>query len=212
MFAHCSRRWLAACAAAIPLSVLLAGCAGGPKIVNVWEDPSYDGPRFRNVLIVGIAKSDANARIFEDVFADRLAGAGIAATPAYRVLPRDVKAAKEEIESVVAAKGIDAIFVTRVIDVDRQTSYSSGYTTVYPGTAYYHDFYGFYNYSWGVYASPSYAYSYDVVRLETSVYETQDYDLVWTGMTETVDPKDVAKESVKLADLIMKELKTRGLL
>jgi hypothetical protein len=192
-------------------AVVLAGCSSAPKIVNAWHDPEYQGPAFRSVMVLGIAESPTNRRIFEDTFAMRLRDGGVEAVASHTLLPVGEQLDRDEIEAVVAERGIEAILVTRVVQVDRETSYSPGYTTVYPGT-YYNDFYGFYNYSWGVYHSPGYAYNYDVVRLETSVYETSQSKLVWTAQTETVDPKSVEKESVKLADLLMQEMKTRRLL
>jgi hypothetical protein len=199
-------------AAALVLVTLLAGCASGPKLVNTWQDPAYQGGPLRKVVVIGITDNATNRRVFEDTFAGRLQKNGVTAVTSYSVLPKNEKLSREEIEASVAAQGFDAIFTARVVEVDRQTSYSPGYTTVYPSMAYYNDFYGFYNYSWGVYSSPGYAYDYDVVRIECNVYETGEWDLVWTGMTELVDPGNVEKESVKLGDVIIAELRARGLM
>jgi hypothetical protein len=194
------------------LMAFASGCGGGPKLVNAWQDPEYQGPKFRNVVVVGITEKQTSRRIFEDVFSQRLRERGLNAAASYAELNENRKYEREEIEALIRERGFDAIITARVVGVDRQTSHTGGYATVYPGTAYYGDFYGFYDYSWGVYTSPGHTYSYDVVRIESNVYETSDWDLVWTGQTETVDPGEVEKESIRLADLIIGELETRGLL
>ena len=139
----------------------LTGCSSSPKIVSAWQDPAYKGPTFRKVLVVGITERAPVRRTFEDVFAARLREHGI-----------DKAAARDEIERIVREQGFDAILTTRMVGIDRQTTYTPGYTRVYPGTAYYRDFYGFYSHSWEAYHSPGHVTSYDVVRLETNVYAT----------------------------------------
>jgi len=196
---------------AIALGALLtAGCSSGFKLVNAWQNPDYQGPRFKNVLVAGITDKETTRRVFEDVFSQRLSDRGVAAVASYS-MRTGADSSREEIEALVTQAGFDAIITARVIGVDRQTQYSGGYSTAYPSMAYHQDFYGFYNYSWGVYSTPSYAYSYDVVRIEVNVYETQEWDLVWTAQTERVDPGEVDKEAVGLADVIFKEMDTRGL-
>ena len=191
----------------------LTGCSSSPKIVSAWQDPAYKGPTFRKILVVGITERAPVRRTFEDVFAARLREHGIEAVASYNLISgNDKAAARDEIERVVREQGFDAILTTRMVGIDRKTTYTPGYTRVYPGTAYYRDFYGFYSHSWEAYHSPGHVTSYDVVRLETNVYATDPGDLVWTGMTETVDPGKIQKESARLADVIMAELSTRGLL
>jgi hypothetical protein len=202
---------VAACAF-VGLAYLLAACSTAPKIVNTWQDPAYKGPAFKKVMVAGLTEKETSRRVFEDTFCAILREDGVEAVPSYQLLKEHRGYEREVIERVVSEGGFDAIITARVVGVDRETSYSSGYTMAYPSTAYYHDFYGFYNSSWQLYAAPTHAYTYDVVRVETNVYETQKWDLVWTGMTETVDPGEIQHESQKLAQVIMSELKARGLI
>jgi hypothetical protein len=202
-----SRRALAAASV-----LLLAGCATAPKIVNTWQDPQYQGEPFRNVLVVGLTEKETNRRIFEDTFASILRGQGVKAQASYTLLADHRGYEREVIEQVVADGEFDGIITARVVGMDRETSYTGGYAMAYPSTAYYHDFYGFYHQAWGFYSTPGHVYTYDVVRVETTLYETDDWDLVWTGMTETVDPGKIQNESAKLANVILGELKNRGLI
>jgi len=208
-----SQRWLTVALFALVALPMFAffGCATQPKIVNAWQDPAYTGKPFAKVLVVGITEKPGSRRIFETVFSQRLREYGVQAEPSFEVLPSDDKLAEDAFQQIIANNDYDAIFTSRVVGIDQKTSYSPGYSTVYPGS-YYNDFYGFYSYSYGVYHTPGHMSTYNVVRLETNVYEAAERTLVWTGMTESVDPANVEKESVKLADVIMRELITRGLI
>lgn len=183
------------------------GCASGPQIVNDWRDPQFKGPAFRKVAVVGITDRETNRRIFESAFVAKLQEKGVEAVPSYDVAPADTKMSREEIERLVADANVDAIITTRVVDRSRRTEFSAG---AYP--SHYRDYYGFYDYSWGYYHDPSYVYRYEVVSLETNVYETRDYRIVWSGTSETVDPASVEAESERLASRLVDRLLSIGLL
>src|SRR5690606_39438338 len=55
---------------------LLAACAT-THLKDSWKDPQFSGAPFRNVLVIGISRSDANRRLFEDGFVQALRAAGI---------------------------------------------------------------------------------------------------------------------------------------
>jgi hypothetical protein len=194
------------------LAVIAVGCASGPRVVSSWRDPAYAGPAFKKVAVVGLTNNDSTKRVFESVFATKLRAHGIEAVAAYEANPTKEKLPRDEMERIIKENGIDAIITARVVDRKQETQVSAPTTVAAPYPAYYGDYYGFYDYSWGFYHDPGYVYSYEVVSIETNVYETSRYGIVWTGMSETTDPTSVEQESAGLADGIIKELVANGLL
>lgn len=192
-------------------TLVLGGCGGGPQLVNTWQDPEFKSPPFDDILVVGIGSNPGRVRIFESAFTDILVQQGVRAQPGYKLFPPDEKTPQEEIDAALVEHKIDALILTRVLGVDRQSTYTPGYTIATPGSSYYRDYYGLYDHSYAYYHSPGYTSSYDVAQLETSVFDVATGTMVWTGMSETVDPKDIEKEASKLAKIILKELTAGGL-
>ena len=190
---------------------LASGCAPATKLTNAWVDPSYQGPPFHNILVLGVARNIGERRTFEDEFSARLRAIGVKASPGYTVLPDNGDVARFELERILKKIGADGAIVARVLDVDRRTAYSPGYVTVIPSVGYARGFYGFYGSAVAVAAPPT-AYQYDVVVVETSLWQTRDATLVWSATTQTTDPGELKKEIAGYADIIIGALRERGLI
>jgi len=190
----------------------LGGCSGGPKLINAWQDPEFESLPFDDVLVVGIGANPGRVRIFEQAFTEQLVSQGVRAQPGYNLFPPEDQAPQEAIEAALQEHQVDAIIITRVLGVDRKSTYTPGYTIATPGSRYYRDYYGLYDYSYSYYHSPGYTSAYDVVQLETNVFDVASGSLVWTGMTETVDPTNIEKEAAKLAKIVLEELTVRKLI
>jgi hypothetical protein len=190
---------------------LVSGCAPATKLTNAWVDPSYQGPPFRNVLVLGVARNIGERRTFEDEFSAKLRAVGVKASPGYTVLPDNGDVSRAELEGILKKIGADGAIVARVLDIDRRTAYSPGYVTVIPSVGYSRGFYGFYGSAVALAAPPT-AYQYDVVVVETSLWQTRDATLVWSATTQTTDPGELKKEIAGYADIIIGALRERGLI
>ncbi len=195
---------------AVLVGLFLPACSTGPKLVNMWYDNEYQGAQLQNFVIVGVSNEEGRRRLFEDTFAATMQQRGIETTPSYKLFEGVGKLDQEQLQQMVAAAGADGVLVTRLVAVDQKASYQPGYTTAAPG--YYYNFYGYYDHAYGAVSTPGYVYEYEVVRLETNLYEVADWDLLWSGTTETVDFDTIEREVPRLADLIMKSLADKGLL
>ena len=133
------------------------------------------------------------------------------AVPGYTVLPEDGPVEKSVLEGALKKIGADGAIVARVLAVDRRTAYSPGYVTVIPSVGYARGFYGFYGSAMAI-ATPPTPYQYDVVVVETSLWQTRDGTLVWSATTQTTDPGALRKEIAGYADIIIGALRERGLI
>ena len=189
-------------------ALALAGCAS-TTIRDAWTDPSYGGPGFRKVLVLGVSSDMTNRRIFEDVMAQRIAATGVEAIPSYRYLPDGGKVPESTLDGAVKASGADGLLMSRIRAIDRRTSVSTSMVPAGPA-------YGPWGPGWyGMYSGwypVTEVRQYDIAVVETSVFDTAGKRLVWTGVTETYEPRSVEKDAPGFADVIVKALSERGLL
>ena len=82
--------------------------------------------------------------------------------------------------------GIDAIIVTRLIDKKtEQVFYPPTVTYFAPPRCYYNGWYNCYDTYYSYVSSPGYSTTYDIVRLESNVYDVSTDKLLWSGLSET---------------------------
>jgi hypothetical protein len=186
---------------------LLAGCQT-TSIQSAWFDSSYKGGPLRKVVVIASDGTTADSRVFEDIMVQKLQAAGVNAVPGYTTVPADARRAEAPFSAAVAATGADGVIIVRLIRVDTKTQVS---TMMMPGPmvgpwgGYYGGFYG-----GGFYAVPEVT-QYDVASVETNVYVVATRSLVWAATTQTVNPTTVAKEAPNFADIIIGQLRARGL-
>jgi hypothetical protein len=185
----------------VATSLVLAACSANVSITNQWKDPSWPGPPASSVVVVGISRSDTMRRVFEDTFSQQLQAAGVQALPSYTQIPPGTTGAIK-LRDLVKANGASAVLVTRVQRVEQKIS-------VTPSGPMYGGFYGWYGGAW---ASTPDVTQYDVITLETSVWDAKSEKLVWTVTTEAIGSKDVPKATMQLAQTLIPKLKTDGIL
>lgn len=186
---------------------LLAACQT-TSIQSAWFDSTYQGGPFRKVVVLASDGTTADSRVFEDIFVARLQAAGVQAVPGYTTIPADARRAEGPFSAAVQATGADGVILVRLLRVDTKTQVS---TMMVPGPMVgpWGGFYGPY-FAGGFYAVPDVT-QYDVASVETNVYATATKSLVWAATTQTVNPTTVAKEAPGYADLIIAQLRARGL-
>ena len=182
------------------LLVALAGCAS-ISVKNEWKDPNWAGPPVANVLVVGITKSETLRRIFEDRFVQQLQSASLTASVSYAQISSGA-ASNDQLRALIKSTGAQAVLTTRVERVDRRID-------VTPTGPAYGGFYGWYGAAW---ASTPMVTQYDVITLETSVWDVKSGTLIWTATTQNVASNDIPKTTEQLAQTLIPKLKAGGIL
>ena len=178
------------------VATLLASCTSNP-LVNQWREEDAGGTPYYKLLLIGISDQEGMRRTFEDVFTQRLQERGVDTTQGYRLLPTTEEQDQRKLLEAVADSGVDAVLMSRVVKVDNRSYYIPGY---YPWPTF--GFYGYYSPVW-VYYEPPRVEHYQVVTLETNLWDLRDRSLVWSGTTRTFNPGEARKEAAKLADVII---------
>jgi hypothetical protein len=152
----------------------LVGCAS-ISVSNQWKDPNWVGPPASNVLVVGITRSETLRRIFEDRFVQQLQSAGLTASASYAQIPSG-EGSNTQLGDLIKSSGAEAVLATRVQRVEHKVD-------VTPSGPAYRGFYGWYGAAW---ASTPTVTQYDVITLETSVWDVKSGKLIWTATTKGV--------------------------
>lgn len=190
------------------LALFLAGCAT-TKLTLVWMDEAYRDYRLDNVLVMGVSDRIVMRRVFEDKFVKQLQAAGIRAVSSAAVIPGEDKLTKEAIEPEIKKLGIDAVLITHLVAVDKETVYFPPQTYVAPLTYhYYRHYYTVYDYVY----TPGYYSTYKTVRLETNIFDTKTGQPIWSAQSETLDPHSAEKLMDSLISLVINDLRKKRLL
>ena len=165
----------------IPVALLLAACAT-TQLTSVWKDPSYH-TRPAKIMVVGVAKSPLNRRLFEDEFVRELKSLGTDAIASYTILPDAQQGDQAAIAKKVAELGADTVLITRLV--------SKRVVKVYvPGTPYYPPpFYDtwphYYEYGYQYLYTPGYIAKDEYAAIETNLYDAKTDKLIWAASSET---------------------------
>lgn len=192
--------------------LITIGCSGAKTdIIGEWQPENYKKGNISNVLVLGIFSKDKPLlrRNFEDGISAAFKSDGINATPSMDHMPYDVTVDSTSFEKYFKELKVDAVVVSRLVAIDQKRDYQSGYLYTIPYN-YYYGFYSFY-YAGIAYANSSGYLSQDVVVvLETNIYETTDKQLIWSGISETVDPSKASDVINSFGDALVSKLKKEG--
>lgn len=104
----------------------MAACSSPGRTVSTHQGPAYDGPAFRNILVIGVADSYENRATFERTLARDIATGGVSATAFYTLAGKDTPIDRPTIEKYVDENGYDAVLITRVLNRDIDSSVKAG--------------------------------------------------------------------------------------
>lgn len=201
----------------LPAMLLVAACGGGTKFAGTWTNPDFEGKQnVDDVLVLAVAENETSRRMFETELATALEKQGITAHPSTQFHPQAEQLSEEAADALIKERGIEAVIVTRLLDVDRTDVYvpPTTYVSSYPsyGRPYYGSYYGYYSYGYTVSHDPGYSYEKVTVTLETNLYDAGTGDIIWSGQSNTFDPGSVQDVVGPTVQIIVEELVSRKLL
>ncbi len=207
-------RKLATMASLLLATLVLAGCQT-TALQSAWYDPTFTGGPMARITVVAAGLSPANRRVAEDVFSQRLRSLRVHAAPGWAVVSDEARNAAEPFTEALRASGAEGVLVIRVLGVDTRTQVNTMMVTtttpVWGGSMW--------GPGWGstsVWATTTVPVmqvsQYNLAMIETSLYEVSTGRLVWSGITQTLNPSDFQRDVGGFADVIIGQLAARGLL
>jgi hypothetical protein len=169
----------------------LTGCSK-TSVTGVWKKSDFAGEPFRSVLVVALTGDEMNKALWENIMADELNQAGIAAVPCTKAFPGSNNVTREEIVAYVSHHAIDGMLVTRLVDTRKEQAYHPPRGVYYGGPYwYYNHFYNYYPYVYDRVYSPGYTSTHTIVLLETNLYQAETQELIWSMSSDTFDPRSI---------------------
>ena len=178
------------------------------KLVMSWKNPGFfPTKKLHRVLALGFSNRVEIRADFEDALAAELASKGLEAVAGNTILlrPAGTKLDLNYLREQIQANQIEAVIVSRLIKVDTAVTHIPGAEYVMP-FPYYNAFYDYYGTLYPVVCSPDYLEKEKKVRVETNlyyVYGERDGQLIWTGLTDTLNRSDVHKAIPGLVNLVV---------
>ena len=176
---------------------------------STWRSPDARPLRLagRKVAAVVISKNGVFRHRAEDALAREISARGAQGVPAYSVLSEDDVRNQEEARAKFEKLGFSGVVVMRIVGRETQYSYEPG---IVWGRPHYHHFWaGYWGWGWNSVWEPGYLTVDKIVKVETLVYSLEQDQLVWAGVSRTVDPQEVdsfiAELSAAVSDQMMKD-------
>ena len=194
------------------LSISFISCSSTKTdIIGEWQDDTYQKGNIQKVLVLGIFNKEKPLlrRNFEDGMALAFNDGGVNATVSMDHMPYDVAIDSTTFEKYFKELSVDAVVVSRLAAVDSERDYTAGYLYTIPYNSYY-GFYGYYNAGIQMANSAGYLSQDVVVILETNIYETTNKKLIWSGVSETVEPDKASDVINSFGSELVSRLKREG--
>jgi hypothetical protein len=196
-------------AALLIVGVLVAVVASfaGSKLVFSWKNANYNGDGFKNVLVLAV-NGRASARAdFEDRMVKEITRPGVSVVPSYSLMPRPdaTPINPNDVRGYVHDLKFDAIVVSRMVKHEKKETVVEA--DDFPFAPYYGTFYGYYGAVAPIVYDPSYLRTDTEAQVETNLYSTAkpDGELVWSGTTDTVDPRSTTSAIDGIVKLLVKQ-------
>lgn len=171
----------------IAMMLVTLGACSATSLKGTWTNPGYRETGIRKVLVLADSENETYRRIFEDALSRELNRQGVAAEPGYALYPDQPRPARGTIASELAAKGFDALVVSR--ETGRRTK-----ERLIPGAPYYpygppqyyRQWYDYYSWDYAPLYGPAYVETYEIVTVQSNLHATKSEEIIWSATSETV--------------------------
>lgn len=186
------------------LMIMIESCSSS-SLVDVWNDPTYNEPPLKKILIISIRKDPVQRRIWEDAFVSEFSNHGVQATSSYHLYP-DLLPDTNQVIQVVQEKGFDGILVTRLLLDETKTHYVQGYVTT-EQISRYNIFRKRYDTYYHNVQHPGYVESQIIDRRAIDVWVIREEErMIWSATSNSPERNRVEDVQNDIADLVIPQL------
>ena len=150
--------------------------------------------------------------MFENKFVAELKNYGTDAISSYTIIPSAEKLDKATVESEIKTLEVDAVLVTKLMNIEQKRTYSRVVNPSQTQPRLQRGGWVDYSTDYEVAKDRGSYYKYEVVSLETKIYDTQTDKLIWSGWTDTVLEDSVEAAIGSLIKTITKSLSDNQLI
>lgn len=191
----------------------LISCGSSTAFVDSWKDPDAKPIAFKKIVAIAVLPDETNRRITEDQICKSIKDPAVECVRSWTIIPQDRASDVEFAKARITEGGFDGAIMMRLVGLDEKTRYiTTGYVASYATTPYYNPFYGYYSYAWPSVYTQSSTDVTQLVRVETNVYSVKEQKLLWSGISETMDPTSIREMVEQIASEARVILRDNGLL
>jgi len=195
---------------------LLNGCSS-TMLVESWSDKTYQGPKLKKILVIGVIKKENRRRSFENEFVKLITNNARTAIASHTVLGNlEKNANKESVLAAIEKTGADGVIIvtTRgIVQQQRITPVSVDYIPNAGGGAGYGGYGGMYDY---YNASHSYVFnqgntvSENILKVDTKLFNAATEKMLWSGKTESLNPKSATRLIAEYKRRVIRDIRKNG--
>lgn len=199
------------------VGLVVAGCSSTySKMSHSWVDPTHSKTPIKKIFVIGLAQDPTMRRVFETKMSAILEESGVTAVASSGIMPElgnleDKEGTKNMVRAAVQESGADAVTVTRLLSAETSEHYVQGSSYVVP-TNYYGGFNSYYYNSYEVVSTPGYVVQDQTYVVETNLYDVATEKLIWTGISETLNPDSSIDGLESVGKIVVYTLKKEGLI
>jgi hypothetical protein len=191
--------------ALVAAGALSFACSKSSELVATWKEPNTSSGPFDSVVAIALTGDPSTRRIAEDEFVRRLPK-NTTGYSSYKILSKEEEADVDKLVAKLQAEGIHAAAVMRLVEENNSVQHDPG--------SFNQQFFTLNSYYSGAFAAsldPGYLVTEIAVRVETALYDVDKPELVWTGYSQTLNPKSTQVVIDDVARLVVQELKREKL-
>ena len=187
------------------LMVLATASCATSKPIGEWRSENFTG-KLDSFLIIGATSNSERRYLFESKFVEALAASNITALTSYKLIADTRELSRETVEAAIEGKNVDAVLVTRLAGVKAEEVYRL--PTSYD---HYSSYDGYYDNALQETNSGYYS-EYNLLSLETNVYDVASRELVWSMQSEAIDASERGKIIESQIQLTIDTLRRHGMI
>jgi len=197
-------------AAVVFLLALLAASCATSQLTSTWTEPGRTPKPFKDLVVFGVAANETVRHVYEDSFVAALKARGVRVRPGYSLLPEGGLGDVKTVRKAVEFSGADGVIVTYLAGQNAETVHVPARNYVTPSL--YGGLYPYYGLVYDNVTEPGYYARFKLLQLETNVYDVARQKLVWSGRSQTLDPRSEQTTINEVVELITGALAQAGFL
>jgi hypothetical protein len=196
---------------ALTSALAMTTAAAQTKMVSTEGQKAEQAPP-RKILVVTVVDDATSRALFEDVIAGEVSLRGGNAAASHLSFP-DLPKDRGPFEAKLRELGVDAVLVSRLVSSDDKIKMTEGYETYatdYQGM----DWWGGYVYTCEKVFVPGYLQKEKRVRVRSDLWRASDGNgkLIWTGVSETMNPRTATQAGREVGASIANALAKKKLI
>jgi hypothetical protein len=196
-------------AISLMLALGLSTALAAEKFKSVWKTPDLGMLGFAGKKVVALVMTgDQNVEVAgEEALARELTARGVSGVAAYRMIPREELQDKDKAKAWFTRSKVEGVVIMRVLSSEHEITYRPDMWV----TTSYSTLWSYWGYGWTSVYVPGGTKNNLIINIETLIFDVTKDKLMWAGVSEKNNPKNVQRVVTELVTDVISEMKKDGL-